>query len=237
MERTRNTTVTKVEGLEIRRVSDVLVREQRVVIRMEGREILDTVCTPGGARELAYGHLVSEGWIRSLSDVDSVSIDPSLWAVSIQLREGHDAPRHEPGSVASAYAASVADVSNAVKGAETQCDMFRATGGTHLAGVLPAGGPSVIAEDISRTCALEKALGGALVAGVDLGRSTLFLTSRVPRLFVQKAARVGIPIIAAVSAPTYEAVEEAERLGICLCGFVRGDRLNVYSHPWRVGLS
>jgi FdhD protein len=102
--------------------------------------------------------------------------------------------------------------------------------------VLSADGRRAAAEDISRTCALEKALGAALLAGADLRSSILFLTSRIPRSFVRKAARVGIPIVAAVSAPTFEAVEEAERLGICLCGFVRGDRFNAYSRPSRVGL-
>jgi len=237
MERTRNATVIKVEGLEVRRVSDMLVHEHRVVIRVGEREILDTVCTPGGERELAYGHLISEGWVRSVNDVTSVSVAPDLSTVSIQLHEGHDPLQLEPQSVETTYAVSISDVSKAAKGAEAQCGVFRATGGTHLAGVVPAGGPSVIAEDISRTCALEKALGEALLAWVDLDRSILFITSRVPRQFVQKVARVGIPIIAAVSAPTYEAAEEAERLGICLCGFVRGNRLNVYSQPWRVGLS
>jgi FdhD protein len=93
-----------------------------------------------------------------------------------------------------------------------------------------------LAEDISRTCALEKALGEALFDGIEFGRCFIGLSSRVPRGFVRKIARAGIPIIAAVSAPTYEAVQEAETLGLCLCGFIRRGRLNVYSNAWRVGL-
>jgi len=236
MKATREAAVIKVEGLEIRQVSDELVHERRIVVRLGEREILATVCTPGDLHALVIGHLASEGWIRSACDVASVSVDEDLSAVSVLLHEDAVAPRREPSLVETAFAVSVCDVSDASKIAEAHGRMFRATGGTHLAAVCLADLSHVIVEDISRTCALEKALGGALLAGADLRRSILFLTSRVPLLFVQKAARVGIPILAAVSAPTYEAVEEAERLGICLCGFVRGDRLNVYSRPSRVGL-
>lgn len=236
MDPTSSASIIKVEGVEIRRIDDVLIREQEVVVRVEGRDILHTVCSPGGGRELAYGHLASEGWIGSPNDVDEVLLDPGSAKISVRLRERCVMPRCEPAPVWSRYTVRPADVLSATRDAEAEEKLFRATGGTHLAVVLPAGGPKFAAEDISRTCALEKALGAALLAGVDLGSSILFLTSRVPLLFVRKAARVGIPILAAVSAPTYEAVEEAERLGICLCGFVRGDRLNVYSRPSRVGL-
>jgi len=91
-------------------------------------------------------------------------------------------------------------------------------------------------EDISRTCALEKAIGEALLRGVDFEQSFAFLSSRVPSRMITKLARCGVPIVAAVSAPTMDAVRLAERLNICLCGFVRDERLNVYAHGWRIGL-
>ena len=69
-----------------------------------------------------------------------------------------------------------------------------------------------------------------------MGRAISVLSSRVRADFVRKAARVGIPVIAAVSAPTVEAVDLAEQLGICLCGFVRGSRMNVYANRWRLDL-
>jgi FdhD protein len=236
MEPTSSAPVTRVEGRKAHRLEDVLVREQEVVIRTEGREILRTVCTPGGARELAVGHLASEGWIDSPDDVEDVSFGRGSTDIVVQLRERSDAPYREPAPVESDYTVQTADVLSAARSAEAEAKLFRATGGTHVAVVLSADGRCAAAEDVSRTCALEKALGAALLAGADLRSSILFLTSRIPRSFVRKAARVGIPIVAAVSAPTFEAVEEAERLGICLCGFVRGDRLNAYSRPSRVGL-
>lgn len=102
--------------------------------------------------------------------------------------------------------------------------------------VSSASGLVALAEDISRTCALEKALGHALVQRADFSQSLAFLSSRVPSRMIAKLARCGIPIVAAVSAPTIDAVRLAEELNVCLCGFVRGDRLNVYAHGWRVSL-
>ena len=53
---------------------------------------------------------------------------------------------------------------------------------------------------------------------------------------ISKLARCGVPIVAAVSAPTIDAVRLAEELNVCLCGFVRGERMNVYANGWRLGL-
>jgi len=141
-----------------------------------------------------------------------------------------------PGIARSPFVTSRDGVQRATMAAERHGALFRATGGTHLAAVVPTGSTGIYVEDVSRTCALEKALGSALLAGCDFGWSMLVVTSRVPLGFVRSAARAGIPVVVAVSAPTYQAVEEAERVGICLCGFARGERLNVYSHAWRVGL-
>jgi len=236
MEHTGETTVLRVDEHGARRDADELVREVRVTVRLHERNLLDATCSPGALRELAYGHLLSEGWIYEAGDVASLSVDEDRFVASAVLRGG-DGERREARAVTSSLVVSSEDVLGAVSATLARGVVFRATGGTHVAGVCCVGGACLIAEDISRTCALEKALGKALLAGVDAGRSVLALSSRVPRRFVRKAARAGIPVLAAVSAPTFEAVAEAERLGVCLCGFVRGDRMNVYSRPERIGFA
>jgi FdhD protein len=114
--------------------------------------------------------------------------------------------------------------------------VFRETGGTHAAALGDFTGIKSFFEDISRTCALEKAVGDGLLRGIDFSKTFIFLSSRVSKGMVEKAARCGIPIIAGVSAPTLQAVERAQTLGICLCGFVRDKRLNIYANKWRVKL-
>lgn len=236
MEPTKQVDILRMQEGEIGRTRDVLVREQRVTVSLEDRVIVQTVCGPGSIRELVYGHLVTEGWISSAEDVEAVADDRESPDIVVRLRKTCGTPSRSLEPVASRYAVRPGDVLAAAQRGEEEGRLFRVTGGTHVAAVLCVDGSHAAAEDISRTCALEKAVGKAFLASMDMGQSILFLTSRVPRLFVEKAGRAGIPIIAAVSAPTYEAVEMAERLGICLCGFVRGSRLNVYSRPLRLGL-
>lgn len=113
--------------------------------------------------------------------------------------------------------------------------VFAATGGLHAAGIIDLDGrPQVVREDVGRHNAVDKAIGHCLLNGVDSGSSLLCVSGRVAYEIVQKAARAGIPAIVAVGAPSSLAVDVAERVGITVVGFVRDDRMVVYSHAERI---
>jgi FdhD protein len=115
---------------------------------------------------------------------------------------------------------------------------FEETGGLHASGLFsPSGELLVLREDVGRHNALDKVIGSQVLAGrLPLSDTILMVSGRVSFEIVQKAAVAGIPILCAVSAPSDLAISAAERLGVTLVGFLRGDGFNVYTHDDRIDL-
>jgi len=116
--------------------------------------------------------------------------------------------------------------------------LFEATGGIHAAGLFDAAGRLLLLrEDVGRHNALDKVVGAAALAGeLPLRDRVLLVSGRVSFEIVQKAAVAGIPIVAAISAPTDLAVDAARRLSMTLVGFLRGDGFNVYAGEERLAV-
>jgi FdhD protein len=115
---------------------------------------------------------------------------------------------------------------------------FDQTGGLHASGLFtPQGELVAIREDVGRHNALDKLVGSQVLAGtMPLHDRVLMVSGRVSFEIVQKAAAAGIPVVCAVSAPSDLAIETAERLGVTLVGFLRGDGFNAYAHDDRIDL-
>jgi FdhD protein len=131
---------------------------------------------------------------------------------------------------------------------------FDDTGGLHGAALFATDGALVaVREDVGRHNAVDKLVGWALdptappfggaagraqvpavVRSIDPAAHVLLLSGRAGYELVQKAVMFGVPVVAAVSAPSSLAIELAERFRVALVGFVRGERCNIYSHGWRI---
>ncbi|MHA7305275.1 formate dehydrogenase accessory sulfurtransferase FdhD [Arthrobacter sp. TMN-49] len=118
-----------------------------------------------------------------------------------------------------------------------QQKLFEKTGGVHAAGLFtPAGELVSVREDVGRHNAVDKVLGAAFRdQALPLANTILQVSGRASFELVQKAAMAGVPVLAAVSAPSSLAVELAHSAGVTVVGFSRGNTLNVYTHPGRVG--
>jgi FdhD protein len=112
---------------------------------------------------------------------------------------------------------------------------YRAAGGIHAAALFDTRGRVVVVcEDIGRHNAVDKAVGYCLLRGIALGNKILVSTGRASYDMVAKGVRMGVPIIASISSPTSLAAELAEALNCTLLGYLRGKKLNVYTHGWRI---
>ena len=108
-------------------------------------------------------------------------------------------------------------------------------GGTHSAAIFDAEGqPITLAEDIGRHNAVDKAVGHCLLRRVPLDDKILVTSGRASYEMSTKAIRVGIPVVATISAPTSLAVQLARDHGLTLIGYLRGGRMNVYTHERRL---
>ena len=241
--------------------ADLLAVEEPLEIRIDGAPLTVTMRTPGDDIDLAAGFLFTEGLLGSLSDVReirmcdenvaavsmrdgaSLAVQPSRQFVTtsacgvcgkdsidaIRVRSRFDVAA-DPLRVPAALLAALPDRLRAAQ------RVFASTGGLHAAGLFTADGELlVLREDVGRHNAVDKVAGWALRSGrLPLSGCVLLVSGRASFELAQKAVMMGVPVLAAVSAPSSLAASLADETGLTLVGFLRGASMNVYSGSERV---
>lgn len=142
--------------------------------------------------------------------------------------------RFATGSGFQVSATTLSGLPGALKAKQT---VFAATGGLHAAALFDADGELIVVrEDVGRHNAVDKVIGWAVLNGrIPLPDTGLLVSGRASFEIVQKATMAGIPLVAAVSAPSSLAVDLAAEREMTLVGFLRGETMNVYTAAQRVG--
>ena len=207
--------------------TDFVIRETEIVIKIDGRVHRRLCCLTEHLEEFALGYLFDEG-IASPSDVD-IEVEGNTISVSRKrILKGH-----KPAVIDSGLQATDGQILSWAEKLNQSCPLHVKTGGTHTVGI--AHGDSIsFVEDISRHCAIDKAIGIALRNGFEMSDCVIVTSCRQTISAMKKAVRAGIPIVVTIAAPTTLAVTEAINYGVTLVGFVRGRQFNIYSHPHRI---
>lgn len=234
---------------------DTVVIEEPLQIVVDGHPIAVTMRTPGHDEELALGFLLTEGVIRSARDVRKIDTTSRDNHALVFLTDGvcvdlARLTRHvfSASSCGLCGKATIDAVSlshppltdphrfsrDALLVAPSKLavaqSVFSRTGGLHAAGLFSDDGePLVVREDIGRHNAVDKVLGHALAAQIDLSRCFLLVSGRVSFEIMQKALAGGLPLVAAISATSSLAVDFAQQTGQTLVAFLRPPHFRVYA--------
>jgi FdhD protein len=224
---------------------DAVVEEVPVWLEVNGRPAVTWMCTPDLLEELALGWLHGEGYIDSIDQVQlrPCATDLGFWAqvpperVAAVTAEGRKPVLASGCGAVSTFLADPATVDSQpargtppgmeelrgwFKALFARGERYKDTGGIHAAALIdPAAEPSPLiahAEDIGRHNAVDKVLGGALLAGREVHGLGLLVTGRISAELAFKAARAGLAYVATPSVPSSLAVEIARRSGMILIG-------------------
>jgi FdhD protein len=251
--------VTTVRAGERARRPDDLIVEEPMTVQIDGTVVSTTMRTPGHDYELAVGFCFTDGLLAGAPVLgvrycaDGPAVGSEFNVVTVETGGRAPVPRPRLGNTTSSCGlcgndaidelcdrllplpttpAIRLEVLQAVPDVvATAQGLFDTTGAVHAAAAFtPEGDVLLTREDVGRHNAVDKVVGRLLLDGAlpatGLG---LFVSGRASFELVQKAWAAGFSTLVAVSAPTALAVHTARRAGLVLAGFVRADRLNIYS--------
>ena len=218
------------------------------------------LCSPSNLKEMAVGHLLSEGVVKSVDEIEEVVLKEKEERCTVNLKPGinvedrvklsrlhqrvitsacgEGSPHQYIGKtprVESELKVKAQVVFDSVNQLNFRAVEFRQTGGVHVAAIYNADGSMVaLAEDVGRHNAVDKVIGMAALGKVVFGECFLALSGRMSGDVAFKAAKVGLPIVASMAAGLSSGVALAEAANQTLVGFVRGKRMNIYTFPERI---
>lgn len=254
--------VSRYQDAAVAQVDDWIASEVPIVLSYNGQTHVVMLATPMDLEDFALGFSLSEAIIGGSDEVEAITIDERLEGIEINLgipearAEAVAARRRNlsgrsscglcgmqqledvlrvPDKVLSGIRIGSDALHRALQSLEAAQPLNRLTGATHAAAWVDRHGElQCVREDVGRHNALDKLMGAMAKRGLDPGLGFLVLTSRASYEMVQKAASLGIGLVAAVSAPTALAAQLADGCGITLIGFARDAGHVVYTHAHRI---
>jgi FdhD protein len=235
--------------------SSGVVREFPLQLIVNKREIATLIASPHDLRFLVAGFLRLQGFVQSLDDFKMFSVCEEFGTANILIK-GELPERLKPvltSGCGTGISFSMPDVAmhtsfgqrvgtlvtpaqifSIMDELAQRADSYRTHGGIHSAAIGRNGSLLLYAEDIGRHNTLDRIAGEALFKSIDLRDTVLMTSGRVSTELVAKSALLGVRLIASRTSPTDMAITLCERNNICLVGYVKSSKFNVYCHPEQI---
>jgi FdhD protein len=236
-------------------VDGFVVEESLACISVNGEEVATFMCSPRDLDKLALGFLYNEGLIAGMDEVRAVHIAKNNACVDVWLhRMEFERPQrtiitagcgggvtfddlsqqHEP--LVSDLAAAPEDLARLMRKLHLGATLYQQARGIHTAVLAERDRVLLQVEDIGRHNCLDKLQGAALLAGIPTRDKLVLSSGRISSEMLNKARRMGVPIVCSRTSPTSLSVALAEAWNMTIVAYIRQDRMRVYTHPERLAM-
>ncbi|GLI53915.1 formate dehydrogenase accessory sulfurtransferase FdhD [Thermodesulfovibrio yellowstonii] len=251
MQSLENKKIVRVKQNDITEVDDIIAVEKKIKVYVNNEEIVSLSASPCQIRELVVGFLMTEGILKGDWCPEKITIEENEKQINAIVElEGHvclDGKTITSGCMAAVsflddVKESIRDnlkikasaLFNLFRHFQEKSILYRTTGCIHAAAIADENEILFIAEDVGRHNAVDKIIGWTLLNRVSFKGKIMLVSGRISSEMALKTAKWKIPLIVSRTAPTSLAIEFAEKAGLTLIGFLRGQRFNIYSHPERI---
>ncbi len=241
------TVYQQLAGDEWSAVDGGVPEEAALSIYVNGLELATVMCTPHQQRALALGFLANEGLIAGMDEVRVLHLCAAGTCVDVWLSHALQRPSRliitsgcgggltfddlskqiEP--LNSATQVSPAQIHNLMRQLQGSAELYRQVRGIHSSALTDGERLLLVAEDVGRHNTLDKLRGLALMQDVGTRDTILLSSGRVSSEMLNKAGSMGVPIVVSRTSPTSLSITLARAWGITLIGYVRQNRMNVYT--------
>lgn len=249
-------TITKIKGNHKERVEDIVAQEVPFTVNLGNRELVTVLCSPFDLEDLTRGFLFTSGLVKGPDEIKKIVIDRQRWSADIDMAEvksenlmfkrlytsgcGKGVLFYNAldiiyrSKIISEFKVKSVRITKLMQDFQKRSEVYLKTGGVHSAALADEKDILAFREDIGRHNAIDKVIGHALLRKNTFKNTLLITSGRISSEILFKVRRCGIPIVISGSAPTNQAVRHAREMNITIVGFVRGNRMNIYSAEERI---
>jgi FdhD protein len=245
----KNLPCIKIDGESAKAGTHEVIDEAPEALFVNGRHAMTAMMSPTDLEDFVNGYLFTEQIIKSADEIESIRIEKNRISVITKNLFKVLGPKKTILSGCGG-ATSYIDTEKLPKITSDliispelirttvrevlESDLHKMTGGIHVVGLASAKGIITRSEDIGRHNALDRVIGYGLRNKIDFSQTFTICSGRISSEMVRKCLIANIPVVVSRGATTTLAVTIAEQTGVCVIGFVRSMKMNIYSHPERV---